>query len=151
MQTFWFIFTGLACFVGLASCTPETKSPIVQKLETSELHELGASCGGTYFAFDGENLVMVTNGKSEVIQKSVRFTDTGDNRITMTANYGALNMVTRYRINSDATVLNFESFNFDPKLTSEQLAKLGLRPERELEAQMRETSPPMVLCPRNTT
>ncbi|MFJ6332525.1 MULTISPECIES: hypothetical protein [unclassified Rhizobium] len=136
----------------LVSCAPEEKSPIVQKLETSELHELGTSCAGTFFAFDGKNLVMVEKGKSEIILENVTFEDIGNSQVTMTAHYSAARVISRFHLNRDKTVMNYETMYVDPHLTPEQLARLGLKPDYEanIDRQM-STMPPLVLCPKPTS
>ncbi|MGY5811900.1 hypothetical protein ACXHXG_29880 [Rhizobium sp. LEGMi198b] len=142
----------LAVAAILAGCTPEEKSPIVQKLETSELHELGSSCAGAFLAFDGKNLVMMDKGTSKVLQKNITVADIGDDRVTMTARSGAASIISRFHLNPDKTVMNFESLYFDPHPTPEQLASVGLKPDYEanLDREMR-SMPPLVLCPKTTS
>lgn len=151
MQTIGMKLLCLTVVAILVGCIPEEKSPIVQKLETSRLHELGSSCAGTFFAFDGKNLVMMDNGKTETILENVTFEDIGDNRVTITAHYSAVRLVMRFYINSDKTVMKYETLYYEPHLTSEQLAGLGLKPDYEanINREMR-TMPPLVLCPKTT-
>ena len=89
MKVMW-----LLALAAVVSCSPEEKSPAVQKLEASELHQLGTSCAGAFFAFDGNNLIMLDNGKSEILQKDVKFADVGAG--AMTGKYPAFGIISKF-------------------------------------------------------
>lgn len=136
----------------LVSCTAEAKSPIVQKLETSELHELGSSCAGAFIAFDGKDLVTVDpdTGRNGFFQKDVTFTDIGDDRVTITSKSKTRNIVFRFHLNSDKTLMTYEAVHLDPPRTPEELANMGLKAKYEEMDRAMRAIPQLVLCPKKT-
>jgi hypothetical protein len=147
------IFTGLGCAVALAGCSPVPESPDVQKFESSELHEMGTSCTGTYFAFEDGDFVMVKNEKKTVVQKDVKLSDLGSHRLTITAPFGNVSSVSTFTLYYDDTVAKFDSIKMVPEPTPEQLDKAGLPKNyiSQIDNKMRNSFPTMVLCPRSAT
>jgi hypothetical protein len=137
----------------LAGCTGEAKSPIVHKLETSELHQLGSFCEGAFITFDGKDLVMVDpdKGSKRVFEREAKFTDIGDDRVTISFNSQPPKIVFRFRLNNDKTLMTYEAVYFDPPQTPEALANAKIKAANDrLDRAMRAISP-LVLCPKRTT
>jgi len=138
-----------AAFIGLAGCSAENKSEAVEKLEQSELHQLGSSCKGPFFEIRDGNFSLVQFDQKTVLQRDIRIADVGSNRVAMTANFNGIDIITTISVNVGLTVARIESVRFSPEPTAEQLAKARLAPDTLLKmAKGIEATPPMVLCPR---
>ncbi|OCJ15076.1 hypothetical protein A6U87_24860 [Rhizobium sp. AC44/96] len=134
-------------------CSPETKSPDVAKFTSSELHALGSSCGGDFLAVDQGNLVLVETSGKRVLQENVKLVDLGSHRLTIASRHGAIDLVTTFSLKHDTTVAVFDTIDFAPEPTPEQLDELKL--PRDLKSTMtrafKDKFPTLVLCPARTS
>lgn len=141
----------ILCGTFMSSCSESDESPVVRKFTSSELHALGDSCKGEYWAFIEGDFVLISGSRHEILQKAVKVTDTGSHRLQVTANFGGLNWITTFRLESEDNIAVLEKVHLEPEPTAEQWA---LIPGGE--AKMRgifkklEGTPHMVLCPAST-
>ncbi|MGY5802844.1 hypothetical protein ACXHMN_16065 [Rhizobium sp. LEGMi12c] len=96
-------------------------------------------------------MVMVSNSRYEILQKAVKVTDVGSHRVQVMANFGSLNWITTFRLDSDDNIAVLEKVHLEPEPTPEQWAQIpgGEAKMRDIFKQL-EYTPHMVLCPAST-
>ncbi|MCJ9722113.1 hypothetical protein MOV66_19900 [Agrobacterium sp. SHOUNA12C] len=141
----------LICGTFMTSCSESEESPVIRKFTSSELHVLGNSCKGEYMAVLGGDFVLISDTGYKIVQKAVKVTDAGANRLKMTANFGSLNWITTFRLEGDDNIAVLEKVYLEPEPTAEQWALIpgGEAKMKGMFKQLEET-PHLVLCPAST-
>ncbi|MEF0940478.1 hypothetical protein [Rhizobium sp. BR 362] len=140
------------CAVTLSSCFGESQSEDVQKFERSELHALGSSCGGDFFAVRDGNFVWVRGSETQIAQKDVKIADLGSHQLAMTATFKAGSIVTTFALNDAGNIAKIVDITFNTDLPPEAWAKAGISRD-QFYARLKDFKnvPTMVLCPPAAT
>jgi ribonuclease inhibitor len=93
--------------------------------------------------------VLVETSGKRVLQENVKLVDLGSHRLTIASRHGAIDLVTTFSLKHDTTVAVFDTIDFAPEPTPEQLDELKL--PRDLKSTMtrafKDKFPTLVLCP----